>query len=269
MGREVVDGQKVDIKRKLRYPKLEFDRLQMYFGKPYIIDLEGVNGSITIKMPTVGNVMMYGEKLFNATLSIFITNTTSYRLALWDSGIDWNEISDFELFCMLYKKLDNGAVNLMFDNLDFSKFELNKVMKDDVEQIVLYDKEDDIEINEDVYQYIHQYLQEVFNIFPVEKITHNKTMKEMYIRKDRSEFEHTKEDSEKSSIQALISSCVNHPGFKYKLNELTDLGMCEFYDSVKRLQIYESSTALMKGMYSGFVDSSKIKPDSYNFMKEI
>ena len=268
MAREVVDGKKIEIKRKTRYPKLEFDKLQMYFGKPYIVDLEGVNGSITIKMPTVGNVMIYGEKLFNETLSIFVTNTTSYRLALWDSGIDWNEISDFELFCMLYKKLDKGAVNLMFDDLDFSKFELNKIEKDGVEQIVLYNKEDDIEINEDVYQYIHQYLQEVFNIFPAEKITHSKTMKEMFIRKDRSEFER-KKDEPSSSIQALISSCVNHPGFKYKLNELTELGMCEFYDSVKRLQIYESSTALMKGMYSGFVDSSKISADSYNFMKEI
>ncbi len=269
MGREVVDGKKIEIKRKTRYPKLEFDRLQMYFGKPYIVDLEGVNGSVTIKMPTVGNVMMYGEKLFNDTLSIFVTNTTSYRLALWDSGIDWNEISDFELFCMLYTKLDKGAVDLIFDNLDFSKFELNKIEKDGAEQIVLYDKEDDIEINEDVYQYIHQYLQEVFNIFPVEKITHSKTMKEMFIRKDRAEYERVKDDVKGSSIQALISSCVNHPGFKYKLNELTELGMCEFYDSVKRLQIYESSTALMKGMYSGFVDSSKISSDSYNFMKEI
>lgn len=269
MAREIVDGKKIEIKRKTRYPKLEFDRLQMYFGKPYVVDLEGVNGSVTIKMPTVGNVMMYGEKLFNETLSIFVTNTTSYRLALWDSGIDWNEISDFELFCMLYTKLDKGAVDLMFDGLDFSKFKLQKTLVDNTEQIVLYDEEDDIEINEDVYQYMHQYLQEVFNIFPAEKITHSKTMKEMFIRKDRAEYERVKDDVKGSSIQALISSCVNHPGFKYKLNELTELGMCEFYDSVKRLQIYESSTALMKGMYSGFVDSSKISSDSYNFMKEI
>ena len=95
-------------------------------------------------------------------------------------------------------------------------------------------------------------------------------MKELYIRKDRSEFNRKKDkDSSANSIQSLISSCVNHPGFKYKLSELKELGVAEFYDSVKRLQIYESSTALMKGMYSGFVDSSKINSDDYNFMKEI
>lgn len=269
MARVQTDGFKSEGFRKRRYPKLEFDELQMYFGKPYIVDLEGINGSITIKMPTVGNMMLYGEKKFNETLSMFVANTTSYRLALWDKGIDWNEISDFDLFCMLYKQIDSGAASLMFDNLDFSKFELRKVNVDGVDKVVLYNDKDDIEINEDVYQYIHQYLQEVFNIFPEEKITHNKTMKLMFIKKDRGEFERKKNKPDKgSSIQALISACVNHPGFKYKLSELTDLGIAEFYDSVKRLQIYESSTALMKGMYSGFVDSSKIKPDSYNFMKE-
>lgn len=267
MSKEVVDGKKVELKLKNRYNKLEFDKLQMYFGEPYVVDLENARGKITIKMPTIGNIISYGEKKFYETLNIFITNTTSYRLALWDSGIDWNEISDFDLFCMLYKNTDSGAINLLFDGLDLNKFEL--VKKND--SVTIYNIEDDIEINEDVYQYIHQYFQEVFNIHPDEKITRDKTLKELYIRKDRIEFERqkNKKDYQNSSIQSLISACVNHPGFKYKLSELKELGICEFYDSVRRLQIYESSTALMKGMYSGFVDSSKLSSDDYNFMKEI
>jgi len=40
-------------------------------------------------------------------------------------------------------------------------------------------------------------------------------------------------------------------------------------DSVQRLQIYESSTALMKGMYSGFLDTSKINKEELNFMRDI
>ena len=40
MARVQTDGQKVEIKRKRRYPKLEFDKLQMYFGQPYTIDLD-------------------------------------------------------------------------------------------------------------------------------------------------------------------------------------------------------------------------------------
>jgi hypothetical protein len=40
-------------------------------------------------------------------------------------------------------------------------------------------------------------------------------------------------------------------------------------DSVQRLQIYENSTALLKGSMSGFVDTSKIDKDEFNFMREI
>ena len=40
-------------------------------------------------------------------------------------------------------------------------------------------------------------------------------------------------------------------------------------DSVQRIRIFENSTATLKGMMSGFVDGSKIKPEQYDFMKEI
>ena len=47
------------------------------------------------------------------------------------------------------------------------------------------------------------------------------------------------------------------------------MNIFEFYDSVKRLQVYENATACLKGLFSGFVDGSKISADQYNFMKEI
>ena len=40
-------------------------------------------------------------------------------------------------------------------------------------------------------------------------------------------------------------------------------------DSVKRLQVYESSTALLKGVFSGFVDTSKIDKEEFDFMRQI
>jgi len=40
-------------------------------------------------------------------------------------------------------------------------------------------------------------------------------------------------------------------------------------DSVQRLQVYETSTALLKGSYSGFIDTSKINKDEFNFMRDL
>ena len=257
----------------MRNPKIEFDKLQMYFGEPYVIDFPDVKGVITIYQPTIGDVVALGESIFNATLRIFTTNTTANRLELWKSGLDWNIVSDFELFCMLYRSINNKASKLIFKDLDFSLF---KVLPRDVNGetvIYLYDEEHDIEINENVYHHISQYLRNVFNTFPEEKITTDEIMKKWFIRKDERQLEIDKnkkdEDVDKNSIQPLISACVNHPGFKYKLSELKNVGICEFYDSVQRLQVYENTTSLMKGMYSGMIDSKKIRPEDYNFMKKI
>ena len=266
MAKQIIDGQKVDKKLKLRYPPIEFDRLQMYMGFPYVIDLESAEGSITISVPTMRTFIELGEKRYLQTINVFTTNTTEYRVPLWDVGIDWNEISDFELFCMLYKQIDSEISKSIFGDFDFNDLELYK--KDEI--VVLYDEKKNIEINEEVYQHIAQYLRIIFNINPPEKITKDKFLKEMYIKKDRVDAEiKKKKQKENPSIQPLISACVNHPGFKYKLKEVLDMGIYEFYDSVARLNIYESTTAVLKGMYSGFVDSKAFKPDDFNFMREL
>lgn len=256
---------------KSRYPKIEFDRLQMYFGDPYVIDLEGAEGALTIYQPTIGDIVRLGEKKFYGTLSVIISNTTSYRLPLWESGLDWNDVSDFQLFTMLYKSMDPEAEKLLFKDVDITEFGL--FQKEDG-TVILYDPALNIEINEDVYNHMAMYLRTVFAMFPEEKFTDDRVLKQWYINKDKRQLEIDKKKEEQgtaksASILPLISSCVNHPGFKYNLEQLRDIGVCQFYDSVARLQIYENTTSLLKGMYSGMIDSSKIKPDDYNFMKDI
>lgn len=72
---------------------------------------------------------------------------------------------------------------------------------------------------------------------------------------------------EHSFLLPMISALVNHPGFKYKTNELKEINIYQFMDSVKRLQIYENSTALLKGSYSGMVDTSKIDKKQFDWMR--
>lgn len=261
-----------------RNPTIEFDRLQMYFGKPYVIDCEDAVGTVTVYEPTIGDIVNLGEKRFYQTLGIFTCYTTQYRVLLWETGIDWNTFPDFHLFVMFYKQIDPEVSKLIFGDLDFQKFEpllKRKSIEDEDGELVLWDNEDEIEINQNVHNHFSQYLRAMFNVPFEEKITHSETMKQWYVNKDKRDMERRKQLEKEGkadkgvSIMPLISSCVNHPGFKYKLKELTEVGVCEFYDSVNRLQIYEQSTALLKGMYSGFIDSKQIKSEDYNFMRDI
>lgn len=273
MAKETIDGKKIDKKLKSRNPIIEFDKLKLYFREPYVIDLEGVEGSITLTQPSIGDIVELGEKRFYGSLNAFTTNTTTFRLQLWDQGLDWNNVPDFDLFCMLIGTAEKEVYQTFLPDIDFSTFGIfQKQLPDSGDKIrVLYDAENRIEINEQVYFHISQYLRNVFNIFPEEKMTQDKVLKKWFIEKDRRELKNreSKKEEEDSGLLPLISGCCNHPGFKYKPSELKEIGVFEFYDSVKRLQVYETTSALNHGAYSGFCDTKDIPQENFNFMRPI
>lgn len=251
--------------------KFEFDPLQMYFGEPYVIPSEVAN-DITIYEPTIGDILTFGEKKFYSTLNTFVTNPTSNRVMLWDNGLDWNKLSDFDLFLMLYKSLQEDSAKLLFGEIDFTKFNLNKISSGESEDevsFVLYNQEQNYLIDEKTFNTMSAYLRTMFNIFPKVEKAKGKTTKEWMIMEDRQEMKRNKDKEYKSNLLPLISSCVNHPGFKYKTSELKEIHIMEFMDSVQRLQVYESTTALLQGRFSGMIDTSKIDDKEFNFMRDI
>lgn len=255
-----------------RYPTLEIDRLKIFFGDPLVIDEDGVIGTVTVKAPTIGDILQIGESRFYSNLSILVGNTTQFRLMLWEAGIDWCTISDFQMFAIMYKQLEPDVVSLLFDNIDFQNFEVYERPKEDGSmETYLYDATTDTEITEIVYQYFHQYLQNVFNMKPEREVTRQRMLKEAWIRKDKVELKQKTKKGENSSFSfvPMISTYINHPGTKHTLQELRDISVSEFFDSLKRIQVYEHATAVLKGMYSGFVNSKDIDPSAYDFSKDI
>lgn len=258
----------------------EISLLQLYFGDPY-----QVSDKILVYQPTIGGILEYdkkfGESEFWSMLNVFIGNTTSYRLLLWDMGIDWNEISDFQLFSLLIKTLKVENTEILFGDLDLSSFDAymkqipNEDESDNEEELepkqemILWNPELDIEINEDIYKNIALYIRTMFNIFPKVEKAKGKTTKKWIIEEDRMNLANAKKEDTTSTFLPLIESCCCHAGFKYKKNELREVGIYEFMRSVQRLQIYESTTALLKGMYSGFIDTKGIDKEEFDFMRDI
>ncbi len=252
-----------------------FDELKMYFGEPF-----EVGNGMTVYQPTIGQILEIGEEQFYAMLYMFIGNPTMFRLQLWDLGIDWNKVTSYDLFMNTVTSINKSVSDLLFGDVDFAGFGLYGKTVESVDENgekqlsqapTLYNKEMDLEISQDDFTIISEYLQVMFNIHPKIEKAKGRATKEALIDEDRMNLAMRQKNKtdEGSTLLPLISACVNHPGFKYKLQELREVGICQFMDSVQRLQIYESSTAVMKGMYSGFVDGSKIKPDSYNWMKSL
>ena len=156
-----------------------------------------------------------------------------------------------------------------YTHINFESFDLyHKKVEDGSQVLTLYSPEYQIEINENTYNHIAQYLRTMFNIFPKVEKAKGKTTKQWLIEEERDKLKVQKDDDTKSFLYPLVSTYVNHPGTKYKSNELCEIGIYEFMDSVQRMQIYESTIALMHGMYSGMIDTKEIHEESLNFMRD-
>lgn len=253
-----LNNQKNNADSQQKEYKFQFDELKMYYGLDY-----QVNENITIHIPTIGEIIEFGEQRIYSSIAPFVGNPTSYRLQLWDMGVDWNKISDFELFIMLVQGLNIEDTCLVFGETDFSK--LKPYMKEntgDTKELVLYDPEQQLSIDEETYMHIREYVRLVFNQNPKVEKAKGKATKEAIIDEERMnlalEKKNGKKNIGKSIYLPLISALLNHPGFKYKKDELKEVNLVEFMDSVQRLQVYESTRALMSGMYSGMLDTSKM-----------
>lgn len=237
----------------------------MYFGEDYT-----ARCGVVVRQPTIGEILEIGEnKFYSSILGPWITNPTQYRLMLWNVGIDWNKISDFDLFRMLYKSDEKYESHVLFPGMNFAKLdEYQKTTPEGETTIILSDG--DFDFSEDDYLEISEYLRLMFNIFPKVEKAKGRTTKEIIIQEDEEKLRLAmKEKKSSSTLMPLVSACVNHPGFKYRLKELKEVGICEFMDSVQRLQVYENSVALMSGAYSGFVDTKGIPKENFDFMRDL
>lgn len=264
---------------------LNIDELKAYFGEDY-----WVNDKIKISQPSIGDILEYGDSKFFSMVSTLCANPTSFRVQLWDMGIDWNDIADFDLFKILIKNYTPNETSLLFGDLNLSWFEEFHNNEADCDVLVYIPRDEEGKpIQMDVssldeltciyeldYIKIVEYLRWMFNIHPKTEHAKGKITKQWIIDEEKMNMEAEKRkkkgtDIEKSFLLPLVSALVNHPGFKYKTSELKEVRIVEFMDSVRRLQTYESVTALMKGIYSGMVDTSKMKnlDKELNWMKDL
>lgn len=240
----------------------EYDELKMYFGEPFYI-----NDKIVIYIPTIGDIVEFGEREYYSMVYTLTCIPSDMKSKLDDIGINYMKISDFELFMMLSRGLTPESTRLILGDLDLSKFEPCINQKND--EVVLYDKDNDIVIDRLIYTKMVDYIRKVHGIKPkVEKAT-TETVRKILIQLDRQQINKAKKEPYKSQLKVMISAMMRYPGFKYKKNELKECGLYEFMDTFYGAQVYVSSTALLQGSYSGMIDTSKINKKEFNWMRNL
>lgn len=239
---------------------LEADELQLYFGDDYII-----NDQITITQPRVGDIIGYGESSYFGMVHAISAIPSDMKSQLFDMGIDWNELEDFDLFIMLSQTLTPDRTGILFGDLDFSKLRPFRNPQND--EIVLADKESGIIIDKLIYMRIVNYIRKLHHITPKVEKTRSKTVKKWLIEEDRKRIQNSQNKPFRSYLLPIVSSVKVKQG--YTKDYVRNMGFYELMDEVERLNVINNADHLLHGMYSGMINTKGIKKEDLNWMKEL
>ena len=240
---------------------LDVDDLKLYIGDDYVI-----NNHIKVLQPTIREIAEFGERDFFSVVHTVTAIPSDMKSQLWDMGLDWMKVDDFDLFIMLSQTLTPDRTKPLFGDFDFSKLKPYKHPNID-DEIILVNKETGAVIDKMVYLRIVSYLRKAFNITPKVERAANKMTKKILIEEDRKKIEFNKNKPFKSFLLPLISSVKVKQGYtkEYVLN----MGYVEFMNDVARLQVIHNADHLLSACYAGTIDMQKIDKKSLNWMCEL
>lgn len=237
------------------------DSLSILRGKDYIVSKQ-----ITMRQPSLGEIEELNEEKYMTMLAVFVSTPFDMIAQLDQVQIDFTQITSYQLFCACYELLDIESTSLIFGDIDFSKFrrvECNNKLELQYKDII---------IDEEIFNKIVDCLRTFNSLSPPKfKKVANEYTKIKMIENAYEELELAKRRKQKykSVLKTLISRATNHPYFKYRLDEVWDLKIYAFYDSLKSISIIENSNHLMTGAYSGNLDLSKINKNELNWLREV
>ena len=157
-----------------------------------------VNQYIKIYSPEVYEVIDFGEDNYYRVLNLFVRKPYDIAVELDDNGIDYQSITDWDLFVDTASQIPIEYSCILFGKFDFSK--LKAYVNDEGTKILVNQENPDIVIDEAIYRIIVTYLRYIH--FISEKVEYdvgNSIAKKFLLERMRRKQKKALKDSENGS----------------------------------------------------------------------
>lgn len=222
-----------------------------------------VNDKISIYIPTVGEVLDHEEPYYQSMTSIIAT-PFDMMVQLYDAGVDFTTINDFELFCIMFQHIRDADTSMLFKDLDLSKFVFAKNTQNG--NIILFDEEHDIVIDRLIHYQICEAIRKIHFLKKPLGRPGNSEAKKYMIERARIKQKRSASKQKSSDIEGLIVALVNTEQFKYDFDSVRNLTLYQFNASLHQIIHKVNYEHLMGGCYAGTVDMKKIDPSKINWL---
>ena len=223
-----------------------------------------VNDKISIRIPTVGEILE-NEVAYNSILSCVISTPYDFMVYLDDMGIDFEKLTEYDLFLLLFPSLQSADTSIVFGDLDLSKF--SPAINEKNGQVILLNAEDDIVIDRGVHDLICQAIRKINLLEKVTRRPGNSEAKKYMIERARIKLQRAaRRKRETSELKKLIVALVNTEEFKYGYQEVLDLTIYQFRASVDQIihKIHFNNT--MIGVFAGTVKAKELPQEDLTWI---
>lgn len=227
-----------------------------------------VNDYITIHNPTVEEVEKYGEEKYVNLLHAFVRRPYDIAVELDDKGVDYQTLTDWDLFLDTIYLLPKDYTSILFGDLDFSNFRPYTDVEKGINILIDITNPQRV-IDEVIFKHMTFYLRYVNYID--EKIEYdmgNEIGKKFLLKRMRRKQKKMLDDyksgkiKKHSTLAGMIRYCVNNPGFKYDYDGVMNLKITQLYESYHMLTYNNDRDHVINGIYNATIDVSKMKDKS-------
>ena len=205
------------------------------------------------------------EVAYNSILSCVISTPYDFMVYLDDMGIDFEKLTEYDLFLLLFPSLQSADTSIVFGDLDLSKF--SPAINEMNGQVILLNAEDDIVIDRGVHDLICQAIRKINHLEKVTRRPGNSEAKKYMIERARIKLQRAaRRKRETSELEKLIVALVNTEEFKYGYQEVLDLTIYQFRASVDQIihKIHFNNT--MIGVFAGTVKAKELPQEDLTWI---
>lgn len=215
--------------------------------------------NLSIRIPTVGEILE-DEQYYYSLIHSLTSTPFQYMVQLDDNGIDFTQITDYQLFMMLFPSFAQEDMGILFGDVDLSDILVKKNPQNDM--YVLYSKKNNIIIDEFVYSQIVDSIRKINGLKRENRKPGNDEAKEFRIKLERKKQKRNAQRPYEPYLEKLVIGLVNRPEFKYNYEQVDKLTIYQFNQSFEQIRTSINFDKTMIGVYAGTVDTSKIKDRS-------
>ena len=223
-----------------------------------------ITDQLSLRIPTVGEILE-NESAYFSLVSIMTSTPFQYMVQLDDLGIDYTKITDYQMFQIFFPVYAKQDISIIFGDLNLNDIGMYHDNSTDLD--VLYSPTSDIKIDEFVYYNMARCMRQVNCIKYEKKKPMGEHTRKYLLEKERRHLKNLertrkRKEFEQSEFEKLIIALVNNESFKYNYESIRNLSIYNFYQSFQQIQHEINFNNVMRGVYAGTIDTSKLQDRS-------